>query len=81
MELHQALLSSFDFDADHIFSLISSNGEAITGEDILNFIAGYEREISKEEVGCLLRVIDKKGEGQLFVNDFKYFLATLGLKK
>ncbi len=81
MELHQALLSSFDFDADHIFSLISSNGEAISGEDILNFIAGYEREISKEEVGCLLRVIDKKGEGQLFVNDFKYFLATLGLKK
>ncbi len=48
MELHQALLSSFDFDASHIFSLISSNGEAITGEDILQFIAGYQREISKE---------------------------------
>lgn len=34
MDSHQALLSSFDFDAAHIFSLISSNGEYITGEDI-----------------------------------------------
>lgn len=81
MELHQALLSSFDFDASHIFSLISTNGEAISGEDILNFIGGYQREVSKEEVGCLIRVMDKKGEGQIFINDFKYFLATLGLKK
>lgn len=81
MELHQTLLSSFDFDAAHIFSIISSNGESITGEDIERFIAGFQREISKEEVGCLLRVIDKKGEGQLFLDDFKFFLATLGLKK
>jgi hypothetical protein len=26
LELHQALLSSFDFDAGHIFGLLSSNG-------------------------------------------------------
>ena len=32
-------------------------------------------------MGCLLAAIDRKGEGQLFLNDFKYFLATLGLKR
>jgi Ca2+-binding EF-hand superfamily protein len=47
----------------------------------LNFISGFQREISTEEVGCLLRVIDKQGEGQISINDFKFFLATLGLKK
>jgi Ca2+-binding EF-hand superfamily protein len=61
--------------------LLSSNGEAITGEDILAFITEQNREISAEEVGCLLAAIDRKGEGQLFLNDFKYFLATLGLKR
>jgi hypothetical protein len=44
-------------------------------------MADQQREISPEEVGCLLAVIDRKGEGQLFLEDFKFFLATLGLKR
>lgn len=81
MEVHQTLLSSFDFDANQIFSIISSNGEFITGEDVIAFVADCGKELSIEEVGCLLRVIDKRGEGQLYIEDFKYFMATLGLKK
>lgn len=79
--MHQTLLSSFDFDANQIFSIISSNGEFITGEDVIAFVADCGKELSIEEVGCLLRVIDKRGEGQLYIEDFKYFMATLGLKK
>jgi hypothetical protein len=48
MELHQALLSSFDFDAVQIFTQLSSNGEAITGEDIVAFMADQQREVSPE---------------------------------
>jgi hypothetical protein len=48
MELHQALLSSFDFDAGQIFSQLSSNGYAITGEDIMAFMVDQQREISPE---------------------------------
>ena len=48
MELHQTLLSSFDFDAGQIFAQLSSNGEAITGEDIMAFMADQQREISPE---------------------------------
>ena len=81
MEVHQTLLSSFDFDANQIFSIISSNGEFITGEDVIAFVADCGKELSIEEVGCLLRIIDKRGEGQLYIEDFKYFMATLGLKK
>jgi Ca2+-binding EF-hand superfamily protein len=81
MELHQTLISSFDFDANQIFKLLSNNGEFVTGEDLLAFFAESGREISREEVGCLLRVVDKRGEGQLYIGDFKHFLATLGLKK
>lgn len=61
LDLQQALLSSFDFDASQIFSLISSNGEVITGEDFIAFITGFDREISTEEIGCLLRVTDRQG--------------------
>jgi Ca2+-binding EF-hand superfamily protein len=81
MDLHQALLSSFDFDANHIFSILSSNGEVITGEDLVAFMVDCGKELSIEEIGCLLRVVDKRGEGQLYLNDFKHFLATLGLRK
>lgn len=38
-------------------------------------------EISIEEVGCLIRLIDKHGDGRIYLKDFKFFLATLGLKK
>lgn len=61
LEIQQTLLSSFDFDAGQIFTLISSNGEVITGEDMIAFITGFDREISTEEVGCLLRVTDRQG--------------------
>ena len=81
MQLHQALLSSFDFDAAQIFTLLSSNGEAITGQDLLAFLADNNRELSPEQAGCLLATIDRKGEGQPYLDDFKYFLATLGLKR
>ena len=81
LDLQQALLSSFDFDAAQIFTLISSNGEVITGEDFIAFITGFDREISIEEIGCLLRVTDRQGEGQIYLEDFKFYMATLGLKK
>jgi Ca2+-binding EF-hand superfamily protein len=45
------------------------------------FVTDCGRELSTVEVGCLLRVVDKSGEGQLYLNDFKHFFATLGLKK
>jgi hypothetical protein len=48
---------------------------------LLAFMAGHQRELSREEVGCLLATVDRKGEGQLFLEDFKYYLATLGLKR
>jgi hypothetical protein len=38
-------------------------------------------DLSVEEIGCLLRLIDKKGEGHLYEDDFKHYLATLGIKK
>ncbi len=79
--MHQALVSSFDFDANHIFSILSSNGEVITGEDLVAFVTDCGKELSIEEIGCLLRVVDKRGEGQLYLNDFKHFFATLGLRK
>jgi Ca2+-binding EF-hand superfamily protein len=44
-------------------------------------VADAGKELSTEEVGCLLRVVDKRGEGQLYIEDFKHFFATLGLKK
>ncbi|MCB0371129.1 MAG: hypothetical protein KDD45_17355, partial [Bdellovibrionales bacterium] len=53
----------------------------ITGEDILAFVQDCGKELSTEEIGCLLRIIDKRGEGILYLNDFKHFLATLGLRK
>ena len=81
MELHQALLSSFDFDLNAVFTLLSHSGEFITGEDLMAFVTDCGRELSTEEVGCLLRVIDKSGEGQLYLKDFRHFFATLGLKK
>ena len=81
MELHQALLSSFDFDADSIFQMISSNGNFINGDDLIAFVGDCGKELSAEEVGCLLRIVDKRGEGQMYLNDFKHFMATLGLKK
>jgi hypothetical protein len=48
LELNQALLSSFDFDAAGIFRMISSNGEFVTGEDIQAFMTENTREISQE---------------------------------
>jgi hypothetical protein len=48
---------------------------------LLAFMAGHQRELSREEVGCLLATVDRKGEGQLFLEDFKYYMATLGLKR
>ena len=81
MDFHQVLLSSFDFDADSIFQMLSSNGNFITGEDVIAFVRDCGKEFSTEEVGCVLRVVDKRGEGQLYLNDFKHFFATLGLKK
>jgi hypothetical protein len=81
MELHGTLLSSFDFDADQIFAMISGNGEFITGEDLLGFVGEFGREMSREEAGCLLRIVDKQGEGQIYIDDFKHFFATLGLRK
>ena len=32
-------------------------------------------------MGCLIKLIDRKGEGRVDLEDFKVFLATLGLKK
>ncbi len=81
MDVHQALLSSFDFDANHIFTIISTNEEFVTGEDLVAFVTDCGQELSIEEIGCLIRVIDKRGEGQLYLDDFKHFFATLGLKK
>ena len=46
METHQALLSSFDFDVNHIFSMISNNGEYITGEDVKAFVSDCGKDIS-----------------------------------
>lgn len=80
-DIHQTLLSSFDFDAQHIFRTISNNGDFITGEDVISYITEFGREITQEEVGCLLRIMDRTGEGQIYLRDFKYYFATLGLKK
>ena len=38
-------------------------------------------EISKEEVGCLIKLIDKKGQAKIHKKDFKSYMATMGLKK
>ncbi len=53
----------------------------MTGESCNNFMYNEGVEMSVEEVGCLIRLIDKKGEGRTCLEDFKYFLATMRLKK
>lgn len=53
----------------------------ITGESLNNFMVNENCEVSIEEVGCLIKLIDKQGEGRVCLEDLKFFLATLGLKK
>lgn len=38
-------------------------------------------QISKEEIGCLIKLIDKSGQAKIHKKDFKFYLATMGLKK
>lgn len=81
MDLNNSLVSSFDFNANNIFDILSLDGQTVTAEDIDNFMKQNLVELSREEIGCILRLIDKKGEGHLYLDDFKLYLATLGLKK
>lgn len=41
----------------------------------------YGGQLSNQEIGCIIKTIDRKGTGQLSANDFDSFLATMGLKK
>ena len=79
--LNQQLKSSFDFDAPTIFHQLSANGQCLTAADLSAFFQDCGQSISTEEVGCLLRVMDRTGEGQVTPQDFMAHAATLGLKK
>ncbi len=64
-----------------MFNLLANVEGFVTGESCNNFMYNEGVEISIEEIGCLMRLIDKKGEGRICVEDFKFFLATMRLKK
>eukprot|EP00919_Chromeraceae_sp_WS-2016_P053342 GHVR01126689.1.p1 GENE.GHVR01126689.1~~GHVR01126689.1.p1 ORF type:complete len:127 (+),score=15.85 GHVR01126689.1:658-1038(+) len=81
MEYNNSLVSSFDFDVNQVFEIMSKDKKTIKAEDIQVFMEDNEVEMSKEEIGCVIRLIDKKGEGHVHRDDFKVYLATLGLKK
>ncbi len=38
-------------------------------------------ELTNEEVGCLIKTIDRNGVAKINQEDFDFFLATMGLKK
>ena len=79
--MNQQLKSSFDFNATNIFRQLSANGECLTAVDLRAFFDDCGQNISQEEVGCLLRVMDRTGEGQVTQQNFMAYAATLGLKK
>lgn len=38
-------------------------------------------DLTNEEIGCLIKTIDKKGVAKVNSEDFNTFMATMGLKK
>ena len=74
-------MNSFDFDADQVFDLLSFGQDRITPETIQMFLEDNGYELSREEIGCVIKVIDRKGEAKIHRADLKSYLATMGLKK
>ena len=74
-------MNSYDFDPNAAFEVLSHGNNCITGEGIDKFMRDNGEEMSREELGCLIKLIDKKGEAKIHKSDFKSYLATLGLKK
>ena len=75
------MINSFDFNADKIFDLLSCGEKKITPETIQMFMEDNGYELSREEIGCVIKLIDKKGEARINKKDLNSYLATLGLKK
>ena len=61
--------------------MLSGGKEKITPESIQAFMEENGRELSREEIGCVIKLIDKKGEAKIHRQDLKSYLATMGLKK
>lgn len=80
-EYNNALINSYDFDADAAFSILGNGNKWITGESINDFMLENSYELSKEELGCLVKLMDRKGVGKIHPSNFKNYLATLNLKK
>jgi hypothetical protein len=79
--LNSALKSSFDFNPQMIFDLLSCGCGHITADSLKQFVGQNGGSLSDDEIGCLIKTIDKKGIARISRDDFDNFIATMGLRK
>jgi Ca2+-binding EF-hand superfamily protein len=61
--------------------MLSKNGESITYQGLQDFFAENDCILNTEELGCLVKLLDRHGDGDIKPDDMKKYLATLNIKK
>jgi Ca2+-binding EF-hand superfamily protein len=80
-EYNTTLVSSYDFDHKSVFRMLSRDGESISFGNLQNFMAENDCVLTTEELGGIMRLLDKHGDGDIKPDHLRQYLATLNIKK
>jgi hypothetical protein len=72
--LRNNLTSSYDFSVRTAFELVGA-GRQLRAEEFMEFMRGQGIELSREEAGCLYKVVDPRGLGQASTQMLADFIA------
>lgn len=80
-EYNTTLVSSYDFDHKQIFKLLSKDGQSITFQNLQDYLGENDCVLTTEELGCIVKLLDRQGDGDIKPEHMRRFLATLNIKK
>lgn len=80
-DYNTSLVSSYDFDHKTVFKMLSKDGEVITYDNLQGFLEENDCVLSAEELGCIVRLLDRHGDGDIRPEHMRKYLATLHIKK
>jgi len=80
-DYNTTLVSSYDFDHRSVFRMLSRDGESITFRNLQDFMNENDCVLTTDEIGGIMRLLDKHGDGDIKPDHLRQYLATLNIKK
>ena len=76
-KLNAELKSAHDFDARKLFEAVSGSSGVVDFENLSKFLSENKSKMRNEEIGCIFKQLDGSGQGEISLDDFKTYVATL----